>query len=62
MGIEARLTLCNLATELGARFSLIAPDDITIEYLRGKKFAPPGPLFSRAAADWRAFFRDADIE
>ena len=60
MSIEGRLTLCNLAVELGAKYAQIAPDDTTFTYLRDRPFAPQGELFERAAQDWRALSSDAD--
>lgn len=58
MEVESRLTLCNLAVELGARFGLVAPDDRTFEYLRGRLFAPPGEAFDAAIAHWRTLETD----
>ncbi|AOZ02781.1 3-isopropylmalate dehydratase [Cupriavidus sp. USMAHM13] len=58
--VEARLTLCNLAVELGARFALIAPDERTIDWLRGRPYAPAGAAFEQAAAAWRTLASDAD--
>jgi 3-isopropylmalate/(R)-2-methylmalate dehydratase large subunit len=60
MSIEARLTLCNLSVELGARCGIIAPDDKTFDYLRGRRFAPQGEAFERARAAWRDLHSDAD--
>lgn len=53
MSVEARLTLCNLALEMGARFAFVAPDETTIAYLDGRPFAPKGADWERAVADWR---------
>jgi 3-isopropylmalate/(R)-2-methylmalate dehydratase large subunit len=58
--IEARLTLCNLAVELGARFGLVAPDESTIEWVRGRPWAPQGEAWAMAAAQWRTLATDAD--
>jgi 3-isopropylmalate/(R)-2-methylmalate dehydratase large subunit len=58
--IEARLTLCNMATEFSAVSGLIAPDDKTIEYLKGRKYAPAGEQWDRAVAAWRGLRSDAD--
>jgi len=58
--IEGRLTLCNLAVELGAKVGMVAPDEVTFEYLRGRPFAPAGEDFARACAHWRALKSDAD--
>jgi 3-isopropylmalate/(R)-2-methylmalate dehydratase large subunit len=58
--VEARLTLCNLTVELGARFGLIAPDEKTIGWLQDRPEAPAGAAFERAAAHWRTLRSDAD--
>jgi len=60
MPIEARMTLCNLATEFSAFSAIIAPDDSTITYFEGRRFAPTGEEWDRAAAMWRTFVSDAD--
>lgn len=60
LDVEARLTLCNLTVELGARFGLIAPDARTVQWLRGREHAPTGPAFEAAAADWLALATDED--
>ena len=60
MEVDGRLTLCNLSVELGARFGIIAPDERTFEYLRGKPYAPQGVLFDAAVSDWRKLFSDPD--
>ena len=48
--MEERLTLCNMSIEGGARFGYVNPDATTIEYLRGRPYAPQGEAFERAAA------------
>ncbi|MBO9650039.1 MAG: 3-isopropylmalate dehydratase large subunit [Variovorax sp.] len=53
MDVEGRLTLCNLSVELGARFGLVAPDERTFAYLRGRSFAPQGDDFDAAVTQWR---------
>ncbi|MDR5817145.1 3-isopropylmalate dehydratase large subunit [Caballeronia sp. LZ033] len=58
--MEARMTLCNLAIEMGARLGMIAPDDVTFDYLRGRPFAPQGDAFDTAVATWRQLATDAD--
>ena len=58
--VEARLTLCNLTVELGARFGIVAPDEKTIAWLRGRPQAPQGDAFEQAAAHWRTLQSDAD--
>jgi 3-isopropylmalate/(R)-2-methylmalate dehydratase large subunit len=60
LSMEGRLTLCNLSIEAGARCGMVAPDEKTIAYLRGRPFAPAGEAFERAAADWLALASDAD--
>jgi 3-isopropylmalate/(R)-2-methylmalate dehydratase large subunit len=60
LGVEARLTLCNMAVEFGAFTGIIAPDDKTIEYVRGRPFAPQGADWERAVAHWRTLRSDAD--
>jgi 3-isopropylmalate/(R)-2-methylmalate dehydratase large subunit len=56
--MEARMTLCNMAIEAGARAGLIGVDDVTIDYLRGRPFAPQGELWDRAVAYWRTLATD----
>jgi 3-isopropylmalate/(R)-2-methylmalate dehydratase large subunit len=56
--VEARMTLCNLSIEMGAKIGLVAPDDTTFEYLAGRPFAPRGALFDRAVRHWRALRSD----
>jgi 3-isopropylmalate/(R)-2-methylmalate dehydratase large subunit len=58
--VEARLTLCNMAVEFGAWTGIIAPDDTTIEYVKGRPFAPQGAEWDRAVAHWRTLTSDAD--
>ena len=58
LDIEARLTLCNMATEFGATTAIVAPDDCTFEYLAGRRFAPRGALWDRALAGWRKLSTD----
>ena len=53
LSIEARLTLCNLTIEMGARSGFIAPDDKTFDYLQGRPYAPTGRNWDRALAQWR---------
>src|SRR2546428_4768239 len=53
MTMEERLTVCNMSIEGGARFGYVNPDATTIEYLRGRPYAPAGAAFDRAAAWWK---------
>ncbi|MFI4925795.1 MAG: 3-isopropylmalate dehydratase large subunit, partial [Vicinamibacteria bacterium] len=58
LSMEGRMTICNMAIEAGARAGLIAPDDTTFAYLRGRPFAPQGELWDKAVAMWRALHSD----
>ena len=58
--IEARLTLCNMSIECGARVGMVAPDDATYQYLHGRQFAPRAAMWERAVAAWRQLPSDAD--
>ena len=53
LSMEGRMTVCNMAIEAGARAGMVAVDDTTIDYLRGRPFAPKGDLWDRAVASWR---------
>ena len=59
LSMEGRMTVCNMAIEAGARAGLVAVDEKTIEYLRGRPFAPQGEAFEQAAACWRTLRSDA---
>ena len=59
LSIEGRLTLCNMTIEAGARFGLIAPDEVTFAYVDGRPFAPTGAVRERQLADWRTLATDA---
>src|SRR5262249_22465464 len=54
LSMEGRMTLCNMSIEAGARAGMVAPDDTTFAYLRGRPFAPKGEMFERAVAAWKA--------
>jgi 3-isopropylmalate/(R)-2-methylmalate dehydratase large subunit len=56
--MEGRMTVCNMAIEAGARSGMVAVDDKTIAYLKGRPFAPQGEWFERAAAYWRTLVSD----
>jgi len=60
LSMEARLTLCNLSIELGAKFGLVAPDETTFAYLRDKPYAPKGAAFDQAVAGWKALATTPD--
>jgi len=59
LSMEGRMTLCNMAIEAGARAGMVAVDDTTIDYLRGRAFAPTGELWEQAVAHWRTLTSDA---
>jgi 3-isopropylmalate/(R)-2-methylmalate dehydratase large subunit len=58
LSMEGRMTLCNMAIEAGARVGLVAVDDTTLNYLRGRPGAPRGELWEAAVADWRTLRSD----
>jgi 3-isopropylmalate/(R)-2-methylmalate dehydratase large subunit len=58
LSMEGRMTVCNMAIEAGARAGMVAVDDVTIGYLRGRKFAPTGALWDQAVAYWRTLKSD----
>jgi 3-isopropylmalate/(R)-2-methylmalate dehydratase large subunit len=58
LGIEGRLTICNMSIEAGARAGMVAPDDTTIEYLAGRPYAPKGANWDKAVAYWRSLPSD----
>ncbi|MDA3878286.1 MAG: 3-isopropylmalate dehydratase large subunit, partial [Halothiobacillus sp.] len=60
LSIEGRMTVCNMAIEGGARAGMIAVDEKTIDYFRGRPFAPQGELFEQAATYWRTLKSDPD--
>jgi len=59
LSMEARMTLCNMSIEAGARAAMVAPDDITFAYLKGRRFAPRSHDWDKALARWRSFVSDA---
>jgi 3-isopropylmalate/(R)-2-methylmalate dehydratase large subunit len=60
LSMEARMTICNMSIEMGARGGMIAPDDTTFAYLKGRPFAPEGEAWDKAVATWRELYSDAD--
>ena len=60
LSMEARMTICNMSIEAGARAGMIAPDDTTIEFLRGRDHAPTGADWDAAVAYWRTLVTDDD--
>jgi 3-isopropylmalate/(R)-2-methylmalate dehydratase large subunit len=60
LSMEGRMTVCNMAIEAGARAGLVAVDDTTLAYVKGRPFSPRGAEFEQAAAYWRTLHSDAD--
>lgn len=58
--MEERLTICNLSIEMGARGGMIAPDEVTFEYLKGREFAPKGAEWDKSIAYWRTLRSEDD--
>jgi 3-isopropylmalate/(R)-2-methylmalate dehydratase large subunit len=58
LSMEGRMTLCNMAIEAGARAGMVAVDEVTIAYLKGRPFAPTGESWNRAVAYWRTLVSD----
>lgn len=58
LDMEGRMTLCNMSIEAGARAGMVAPDEKTVAYLRGRRHAPQGEAFERAAERWLSFATD----
>ncbi|WP_420188098.1 3-isopropylmalate dehydratase large subunit [Bacteroides pyogenes] len=60
LSMEGRLTLCNLSIEMGARGGMVAPDEVTFEYLKGREHAPTGEAWRKALAYWKTLKSDDD--
>jgi len=60
LSLEDRLTMCNMTIEAGARFGIMAPDDLVFEYLHGRPFAPKHDDWDRALVQWRQLYSDPD--
>ncbi len=60
LSMDGRMTLCNMAIEAGARAGMVAPDDITFAYIKGRRYAPKGELFEQAVTAWRQLASDPD--
>ena len=60
LGIEGRLTICNMSIEAGARMGMIAPDETTFQFLHGRRHAPKGADWDKALAYWKTLPTDAD--
>jgi len=60
LSMEGRMTVCNMSIEAGARAGLVAPDDVTFAYLKGRRHAPTGAAFDAAVEEWRSLATDDD--
>ncbi|MCA3217712.1 MAG: 3-isopropylmalate dehydratase large subunit [Burkholderiales bacterium] len=62
LSMEGRMTMCNMAIEAGARAGMVAVDDMTLEYVRGRPFAPAGADWDRAVAHWQTLHSDESAQ
>jgi len=62
LSVEGRMTVCNMAIEAGARAGLVAVDEMTIEYVKGRPFAPTGDTLEKAVAAWKGLVSDSDAK
>lgn len=60
LSMEARMTICNMSIEMGARGGMIAPDETTFAYIKGREFAPKEAAWDKALAYWQTLYTDAD--
>lgn len=60
LSMEARMTICNMSIEMGARGGMIAPDETTFAYIKGREFAPKGEVWEKKLAEWKTLYSDAD--
>jgi 3-isopropylmalate/(R)-2-methylmalate dehydratase large subunit len=60
LSMEARMTICNMSIEMGARGGLIAPDQITFDYIKGREFAPKGVEWDKSLDYWKTLYSDTD--
>jgi 3-isopropylmalate/(R)-2-methylmalate dehydratase large subunit len=60
LSMEARMTICNMSIEMGARAGMIAPDETTFQYIKGRQFAPSGELWDIKFAEWKELHTDED--
>ncbi len=58
LSMEARMTICNMSIEMGGRCGLIAPDDTTFHYIKGRQFAPQGTQWDKKVAEWKQLYSD----
>ena len=62
LSMEARMTICNMSIEMGARGGLIAPDETTFDYIKGREFAPKGAAWDKKLAQWKELYSDQDAK
>ncbi len=62
LSMEARMTICNMSIEMGARGGIIAPDETTYAYMKGRPFAPQGENWNKKLTDWKELYSDADAK
>ena len=62
MSMEGRMTVCNLSIEMGARGGMIAPDQKTFDYIKGREFTPKGRMWNDAMNFWKTLFTDKGAE
>ena len=62
LSMEARMTICNMSIEMGARCGMIAPDETTFEYINGRKFAPQGTAWHEKLSEWKQLHSDQDAK
>lgn len=62
LSMESRMTICNMSIEMGARGGMIAPDETTFRYIKGRQFAPAGESWDKKLAEWKELYSDADAE
>jgi 3-isopropylmalate/(R)-2-methylmalate dehydratase large subunit len=62
LSMEARMTICNMSIEMGARGGIIAPDETTYAYIKERPFAPQGENWDKKLADWKKLYSDADAK
>jgi 3-isopropylmalate/(R)-2-methylmalate dehydratase large subunit len=62
LSMEARMTICNMSIEMGARGGMIAPDETTFEYVKGREFAPKGDEWGKAVEEWRQLPSEPDAQ
>ncbi|MBO9634619.1 MAG: 3-isopropylmalate dehydratase large subunit [Chitinophagaceae bacterium] len=62
LSMEGRMTICNMSIEMGARGGMIAPDEVTFEYMKGRQFAPGNGQWDRKLEQWKELYSDADAK